>query len=210
MASISDEITQKFLDDAPGKALRAAGATKQALKDTKDTAVNTGKKFFSGIVLVFNGGKFTADAVMTRIGNMVANSSGAVEHAKNSISMADLYSAGKVTSLDDTISKEVMKYFNRHCDKCGIKYSVLKESGTDSYYVFFKSRELEAVRTVIQESYKDYLKERRQEQGRDPERQGKAEDKKKDSVREKLKENHEKVQGSEGADRHHNRGERGR
>jgi len=40
------------------------------------------------------------------------NNSGAVEHAKNSISMADLYSAGKVTRLDDTISKDVMKYFN--------------------------------------------------------------------------------------------------
>lgn len=209
MASISDEITQKFLDDAPGKALMAAGATKQALKDTKDTAVNTGKKFFSGIVLVFRGGKFTTDTVMANIGNMMANNSGVVEHAKNSISMADLYNAGKVTRLDDTISRDVMKYFNRHCDETGIKYSVMKESGTDNYYVFFKSNELEAIKTIIQESYKDYLNERRQEQRKRP-GQEKTEDKKKDSVREKLKEKHDKVQGSEGADRHHNRGERGR
>ncbi len=207
--NVSDEITQKFLDDAPGKALRAAGTTKRALKETKDTAVNTGKKLFSGIVLVFKGGKFTADTVMTKIGNMMANKSGAVEHAKNSISMADLYSAGKVTRLDDTISKDVMKYFNRHCDGTGIKYSVMKESGTDNYYVFFKSSELEAVKTVIQESYKDYLKERRQEQKGEP-GQEKTEDKKKDSVREKLKENHEKVHGSEEMDRHHSREERSR
>ena len=209
MASISDELTQKILDDAPGKVLRAAGATKQALKETKDTAVNTGKKLFSGIVLVFKGGKFTADAVMTKIGNMMANKSGAVEHAKNSISMADLYSAGKVTRLDDTISKDVMKYFNRHCDRTGIKYSVMKESGTDSYYVFFKGGELEAVKTVIQESYKDYLEERGQKQKGWPRRE-KTQDKKKDSVREKLKENHEKVHGSEETDRHHSREERSR
>lgn len=206
MASISDEITQKFLDDTPGKVLRAAGTTKRALKDT---AVNTGKKFFSGIVLVFRGGKFTTDTVMANIGNMMANNSGVVEHAKNSISMADLYNAGKVTRLDDTISRDVMKYFNRHCDETGIKYSVMKESGTDNYYVFFKSNELEAIKTIIQESYKDYLNERRQEQRKRP-GQEKTEDKKKDSVREKLKEKHDKVQGSEGADRHHNRGERGR
>lgn len=178
MASISDELTQKILDDAPGKVLRAAGATKQALKETKDTAVNTGKKLFSGIVLVFKGGRFTADAVMTKIGNMMANKSGTVEHAKNSISMEDLYSAGKVTRLDDTISKDVMKYFNRHCDGTGIKYSVMKESGTDNYYIFFKSNELEAVKTIIQESYKDYLKERGQEQKRGPGRE-ETQDKKK-------------------------------
>lgn len=145
---------------------------------------------------------------MANIGNMMANNSGVVEHAKNSISMADLYNAGKVTRLDDTISRDVMKYFNRHCDETGIKYSVMKESGTDNYYVFFKSNELEAIKTIIQESYKDYLNERRQEQRKRP-GQEKTEDKK-DSVREKLKEKHDKVQGSEGADRHHNRGERGR
>lgn len=209
MASISDELTGKFFDEVPGKALKAAGATKQVLKETKDTTVNAGKKLFSGIVFVFKGGKFTADAVMTKIGNMMANNSGAVEHAKNSISMADLYSAGKVTRLDDTISKDVMKYFNRHCDSAGIKYSVMKESGTDNYYVFFKSNELEAVKTIIQESYKDYLNERKQQTERNPERE-KTEDKKKDSVREKLKKNHEKVHNSEELDRHHNREERSR
>lgn len=209
MASISDEITQKLLNDAPGKVLRAAGASKRALKETKDTAVDTGKKLFSGIVFVFRGGKFTADIVMANIGNMMANNSGMVEHAKNSISMADLYNAGKVTRLDDTISRDVMKYFNRHCDETGIKYSVMKESGTDNYYVFFKSNELEAIKTIIQESYKDYLNERRQEQRKSP-GQEKTEDKKKDSVREKLKENHDKVHSSEEPDRHHSREERSR
>ena len=83
MASISDELTGKFFDEAPGKVIRAAGATKQVLKETKDTTVNAGKRRFSrGIVFVFKGGKFTADAVMTKIGNMMANNSGAVEHAK--------------------------------------------------------------------------------------------------------------------------------
>lgn len=209
MASISDEITQKLLSDAPGKVLRAAGASKRALKETKDTAVDTGKKLFSGIVLVFRGGKFTADTVMANIGNMMANNSGVIEHAKNSISMADLYNAGKVTRLDDTISRDVMKYFNRHCDETGIKYSVMKESGTDNYYVFFKSNELEAIKTIIQESYKDYLNERRQEQRKSP-GQEKTEDKKKDSVREKLKENHDKVHSSEEPDRHHSQEERSR
>ena len=85
----------------------------------------------------------------------------------------------------------------------------MKESGTDNYYVFFKSNELEAVKTIIQESYKDYLNERKQQAERNPERE-KTEDKKKDSVREKLKKNHEKVHNSEEPDRHHNREERSR
>ena len=177
MASISDDLTRKFFDTAPDKAIKAAGTAKKAVKETKDTLVGAGKGLVSGVVFVFKGGKFTADAVMSKVGNMMANKNGIVEHARNSISMAELYSSGKVTRLDDTISKDVMKYFNRHCDKTGIKYSVMKESGTDNYYVFFKSGELDAVRTLIQESYKDYLNERKQQEkkglGQDKETPGK-------------------------------------
>lgn len=209
MASISDDLAKKFFDEAPGKALKAAGVTKQAVKETKDTAVNAGKHLFSGVVLIFKGGKFTADAVMSKIGNMMANNSGAVERARNSISMADLYNAGKVTRLDDTISKDVMKYFNRHCDKTGIKYSVMKESGTDNYYVFFKSGELDAVKTLIQESYKDYLNERKQQEKKGP---GQEADKKKESVRERLRNLKEdtKVHSREEPEKNHNRSERSR
>lgn len=186
LANISDELTGKFFNDAPNKTAKTLETAKRAVKGTKDTGVNTAKTVFSGIAMIFKGGKFTTEAVMSQIGNMMANHNGKVEYGKNSIAMADLYNSGQITRLDDSISKDVMRYFNRHCNKAGIKYSVMKEAGTDNYYVFFKSKELEAITTIVQESYKDYLKEnnrrgKQQEQGRE------EDDKKKESVREKLK-----------------------
>lgn len=210
MADISDDLAAKFFDEAPGKASKAADTVERTLKKAKEGTANVGKGLISGIVLVFKGGRLTSDAVMSRVGNMIANRSGAVERAKNSISMEDLYSAGKVTRLDDTISKDVMKYFNRYCDRTGIRYSVMKESGTDKYYVFFKSSELEAIKTILQESYKDYLADRRrQEKGR-PGQEKAAGDKKKDSVRKKLKEEHARAHSGEGPDRSHIRSEMSR
>lgn len=210
VASISDELTTKFFDAAPDKVLKTVNAAENAVKKTKDTAVSTGKTLISGVVLVFKGGKFTADAVMSKVGNMMANRNGTVEKGRNSISMEDLYSEGKVTRLDDTISKDVMKYFNRHCDKTGIKYSVMKESGTDKYYVFFKSSQLEAIKTIMQGAYKDYMAERRQQAKGGPWQEKDAGDKKKDSVRERLKEEHAKVHSGEELDRNHSRSERSR
>lgn len=212
MANISDELTGKFFDSAPDKTARALKTARQTVKETKNAGVNAAKAAASGIVMIFKGGKFTTEAVMSQIGNMMANHNGKVEYGKNSVAMEDLYNSGQVTRLDDSISKDVMKYFNKHCNKAGIKYSVMKDAGTDNYYVFFKSKELDAITTIVQESYKDYLKEssrrgKQQEQGREE-----GDDKKKESVREKLKSFQEYVKehSSEEPEKSRNRSDRSR
>ena len=160
MASLSDEITNKIISEAPDKTLKALKETKQALKGTAHGAGKVGHVAASGVVIILRRPFLTANTVMKSIGDMMANNNGRVEYSKNNVDMGKLYESGGVSRLDEAISKDVMKYFNKYCKQNGIKYSVLKDASTDTYYLFFKSKELEAINTILQQSYKDYMNER--------------------------------------------------
>lgn len=151
--SVTDDISSQLMGKV-GDGIRAApGMTKNVLSEGKSLV--SGME--SGIVLVFKGGAFTTEKLMSIAGKLSHNP----KYSKQNISIAELEKNSDIKKIDDAIAKDVMKYFDTGCKKYGIKYSAVMDKSTKEsmYYVFFKGKETSAIEQVIKEAYETYMKE---------------------------------------------------
>jgi hypothetical protein len=91
----------------------------------------------------------------------------------------------------------------------------MKDSDKDTYYLFFNSKQLDSVKTIIEQSYKDYMQDKAKAEERGKNRDGT--DKKKDGRRESVLAKLRKYQkaakerdADDGRDHMHNRSDRSR
>lgn len=152
--SVTDDISSQLMGKV-GEGIRAApGMTKSVLSGGK--SLISGVE--SGIVLVFKGGSFTADKVMSIAGKLSHNP----KYSKRNISIAELEKNSDIKKIDEAVTKDVMKYFDSGCKKYGVTYSAVVNKNTPkepTYYVFFKGKETPIIEQVIKEAYESYIKE---------------------------------------------------
>lgn len=151
--SVTDDISSQLMGKVGDRIRAAPGMTKNVLSEGKSLV--SGME--SGIVLVFKGGAFTTENLMSIAGKLSHNP----KYSKQNISIAELEKNSDIKKIDDAIAKDVMKYFDAGCKKYGIKYSAVMDKSTkeSTYYVFFKGKETSAIEQIIKEAYETYMKE---------------------------------------------------
>lgn len=179
----------------PEEAKKAAETSAKALKGIKSGMQEAVK----GIcLLLINGSEFTADAVMNAVRKVAFKKTGDIKFSKNNIDISELKKTGHVYAVEENILQDAMKYFDKHCKECGVKYSAMKdtrgEEKTDykpSYMVFFEGKDTDLILHVLKEAYKDYAEE--QKNDKQAEKSGRKNEQEKNQTGEKKeKDNQEK------------------
>lgn len=176
MPSITDDISSKELADVKDSAIKAARSVPSAIK---------------GLCLILTDvTEFTAKNVMVAVKNKVYKKTGNIKYSANNINMAKLAKSGRIHKVDEEVTAEVMKYFDKQCKRYRVKYSAMKDERNPdkpSYMVFFEGKDSELILHMMEESYKDYIKaaenNEKKSSGKEKD-QGKSE--KRDSVKAKL------------------------
>lgn len=152
--SVTDDISSQLMGKVEEGIRAAPGMAKGALHG----AAGVGKGAEAGIVLVFKGGAFTADKIMSIAGKLSHNP----KYSRQNISIAELEKNSDIKMVDDSITKDVMKYFDAGCKRYGVKYSAVMDKSNPkepTYYVFFKGKESTVIEHIMKEAYASYVKE---------------------------------------------------
>ena len=185
MANLSDEITSKAINDGTKAAKESLKAAQKVAKET----LKAGEAAVKGIcLLILDGGAFTTENVMKAVKSVAFKKTGDVKYSKNNIDIAALQKSGRVFKLDENVTADVMKHFDAQCKKYGVKYAAMKDErdpDKPAYMVFFEGKNSEMILHVMQEAYKDYMKEL--EAQKNPKSKHAKRDKHKDSGRESVK-----------------------
>lgn len=194
MPSITDELMGR----TPEGAKKAAETSAKALKEIKSGMKEAGEAVKGICLLLIDGSEFTADAVMNAVRKVAFKKTGDIMFSKNNIDISELRKTGHVYAVEENILQDAMKYFDKHCKECGVKYSAMKdtrgEEKTDykpSYMVFFEGKDTDLILHVLKEAYKDYAEE--QKNDKQAEKSGRKNEQEKNQTGEKKeKDNQEK------------------
>lgn len=194
MPSITDELMGR----TPEGAKKAAETSAKALKEIKSGMKEAGEAVKGICLLLIDGSEFTADAVMNAVRKVAFKKTGDIKFSKNNIDISELRKTGHVYAVEENILQDAMKYFDKHCKECGVKYSAMKdtrgEEKTDykpSYMVFFEGKDTDLILHVLKEAYKDYAEE--QKNDKQAEKSGRKNEQEKNQTGEKKeKDNQEK------------------
>ncbi len=160
MSSLTDDILGKL----PGKVKSGTGtvlrAGQEAIRGTGSLADG-----IKGLcVIISNGLEFTTENVVSAVKDAAFKKSGDVKYSSQNISVDQLKKSGKVFKVDDMISGDVMKHFDKHCRKLGIKYSAMKDcrDGDDkpSYILFFQGNDSDLILQAMQGGCRDFDREK--------------------------------------------------
>lgn len=177
--SLTDDLTSKAVSDGSKAVQNSAKAAAGAIK--------AGESAVKGIcLLLLNGSDFTTGNVMRAVKAVAFKKTGDIKYSKSNIDIATLQKSGKVFRVEENITSEVMRHFDKYCREQGIKYSAMKDERNPenpSYMVFFEGKSSEAILYMMQESYKDYMEAEKsgKRENRQPEQT-----KKRESVKAKL------------------------
>lgn len=163
MPSLTDDLMTK----AAGK---AADKGPQAIANMLDGAkkgVKTGGKVLKGICLMLGKGvDFTTESVMSAINEKVLlKKTGDIKFSSRNVSIDELSKSGFVKRIDDAVTADVMRHFDKACKDAGVKYSAMKderEPQNPQYYIFYEGKTADVILHVMQEAYKDYMAEQEQ------------------------------------------------
>ena len=125
---------------------------------------------------------------MKAVKSVAFKKTGDVKYSKNNIDIAALQKSGRVFKLDENVTADVMKHFDAQCKKYGVKYAAMKDErdpDKPAYMVFFEGKNSEMILHVMQEAYKDYMKEL--EAQKNPKSKHAKRDKQKNTRRESVK-----------------------
>lgn len=163
--SLTDDIYNKMLNKAESSAqqilqgnnpaVRAAGTV---IKRTEKAAAGAGKTALKGICLIIKGGAFTTENIMRKTAEVVT---GDIKFSKRNLHIDELKKSGRVTMVEDNVTADVMKYFDKHCKKFGVHYTAMKDKAdknNPSYYVFFNNKDSAVILKVMKLAYQDYDK----------------------------------------------------
>lgn len=152
--SVTDEISSQLQNKAEEKVSQAIQAVPNAVRGI-GSGINGA---VSGIVFVFKAPYLSAKGVMAVVGKMQHNP----KYSKQNISIKELGENSDIKKVDEALTMDVMKHFDKSCKKCGITYSALVDKSNPkdpTYYVFFKGKETPAIEHALKEAYQSYVKE---------------------------------------------------
>lgn len=162
MPSLTDDLMAKA-------AKKAADKGPQAIANMLDGAgkgVKTGGKALKGICLMLGKGvNFTTENVMNAINEKVLQKTGDIRFSRRNVSIDELSKSGFVKKIDDAVTADVMRHFDKACKDAGVKYSAMKderEPHNPQYYIFYEGKTADVILHVMQEAYKDYMAEQEQ------------------------------------------------
>jgi len=197
--NLTDEVMGKTSEGAK----KAVEASAKVLKEAKD-GLKEAEKSIKGIcLLLIKGTAFNADAVMSAVKNVAFKKTGDIKFSKNNIDISELRKTGHVYAVEENILQDAMKYFDKHCKECGVKYSAMKDTRGEgkpdykpSYMVFFEGKDTDLILHVLKEAYKDYAEEKQND--KQAEKSGRKNEQEKNQSGEKQeKENQEKPEKRE-------------
>ena len=170
MSGITDEMSREVISKITAASPKAVKKTAEGVKKTANTAVK-------GVCLVIKGGKFTTESVMKAI-------TGDIKYSHRNMKISRLMQSDTVKKIDDVLTAEVMRYFDRHCKKYGVKYSAMKDSKDPEnpvYMVFYEGKRTAVVEEVFRKASAEYLKDQKKKKKKQAEKKPERE-----SVRAKL------------------------
>lgn len=157
MSIITDELSEKAVTRTVSSAPKAVGKTlektEEALTKTKKAGSKALKGAVKGICLIIKGTEFTTDAVMKSI-------TGDIKYSRRNIEISKLMKLGTVKKIDEAVTADVMKYFDKHCKAYGVKYSAMKDTSepdNPTYMIFYEGKQVSVIEEVIRKASKDYL-----------------------------------------------------
>ena len=159
MPSLTDELMTKAVGKAADKGPQAIAN----MLDGAGKGVKTGGKALKGICLMLGKGvNFTTENVMNAINEKVLQKTGDIRFSRRNVSIDELSKSGFVKKIDDAVTADVMRYFDKACKDAGVKYSAMKderEPQYPQYYIFYEGKTADVILHVMQEAYKGYMAE---------------------------------------------------
>ncbi|MCM1128123.1 MAG: PcfB family protein [Lachnospiraceae bacterium] len=159
--SVSDDISSQ-LQDKLEQGVTQAVRTLPNLLNTAGSAVSGAGRTISGavsgIALVIKAPVLTAKGIMAAAGRMGHNP----KYSKQNISIEELEKNSDIKKVDEGITRDVMKYFDKSCRKYGVSYSAVVDKANPkepAYYIFFKGKETPVIEQALKEAYKEYVQE---------------------------------------------------
>lgn len=175
--SLTDEMMSTLAQKTPG----AKKATGKAAKDAGKAA----KVMVKGICLILGKGvPFTTSHVMAAVKNVAFVSTGNIQFSNRNLDINEFQKNRDIKRVGDEVTAGVMKYFDRHCKRFGVKYSAVHNTKDNTYTIFFEGKHSDVILKVMQEAFKDYSKE--MEKQKNKRKDVTKEPEKRDSVKAKL------------------------
>lgn len=159
--SVSDDISsqlQNKVEQGVTQAMRSLPYLPGTVGNAISGAKNTVSGAISGIVLVIKAPVLSAKGVMAFVGRMGQNP----KYSKQNVTIEELEKNSDIKKVDEGITKDVMKYFDKSCRKYGVTYSAVVDKSNPkdpSYYIFFKGKETPVIEQALKEAYKEYVQE---------------------------------------------------
>lgn len=152
--SVTDDVSSQIQNKAQEGISQAIQALPGALSGAKGVVSGT----ISGIAFIVQMPVLTTQGIMSIVANMSHNP----KYSKQNISIAELGKREEIKKIDEGMTKDVMKPFDKSCRKYGITYSAVVDRSdphNPTYYVFFKGKETPVIEQALKEAYKSYVKE---------------------------------------------------
>lgn len=159
--SVSDDISSQIQNKAEQgitQAMRSLPYVPNTIGNVVSGARNTVSGAISGIVLVIKAPVLSAKGIMAFVGRMGQNP----KYSKQNVTIEELEKNSDIRKIEEGITRDVMKYFNKSCQKYGVTYSAVVDKSNPkdpSYYIFFKGKETPVIEQALKEAYKEYVKE---------------------------------------------------
>lgn len=159
--SVSDDISsqlQNKMERGITQAVRGIPYLPNTIGNAASGVKNIASGTVSGIALIIKAPVLSAKGVMAFVGRMEQNP----KYSKQNISIAELEKNSDIKKVDEGITRDVMKHFDKSCKKYGVTYSAVvdKSASKDpTYYIFFKGKETPVIEQALKEAYKGYVQE---------------------------------------------------
>lgn len=159
--SVSDDISNQIQNKAEQGITQAMRALPY-LPNTIGNAVSGTRSVvsgsISGIVLVIKAPVLSAKGIMAFVGRMGQNP----KYSKQNVTIEELEKNSEIKKVEEGITRDVMKYFDKSCRKYRVTYSAVVDKSNPkdpSYYIFFKGKETPVIEQALKEAYKEYVQE---------------------------------------------------
>lgn len=154
--SLTDEMSSQAFQDGKSTAKTAYGAVKEAAKAGKFVGG-------AGVAIVLKIKSFTLDNVTKGIEDLMFKKTLGDAFMPQMVSMKELKEKGKLESVDEGITKEVMHYFDKYCQDYKIHYSAAINHMEDppKYVLFMNSDDTNMIMSALKRGVQDYEADRK-------------------------------------------------
>ncbi|MBD5469131.1 MAG: PcfB family protein [Lachnospiraceae bacterium] len=155
-------LTDDLMGNMPENVKKGANAALKAGREVVKGAGNISNEIKGLCVILLKGLDFTTENVVNAVKDVAFKASKDVKYSSRNISVDQLKKSGKVFKVDDMVSGDVMKHFDAHCRKMGIKYSAMKDCRDDkpAYILFFQGNDSDLILQAMQSGCRDFDREK--------------------------------------------------